>query len=503
MSLRAKFLAAGASLLVLLVAWPVITHYRAEGKVEAYRRELKAKGEKLEVAELVPLRSAGDFTNSAAWLTAASFLRSSSPSYFNMPPTMKLVTPGKAMVSWQQRVLPTDETSNVWSGLSLEFDNNRQAIEGIQLALRGPILAFDLNYQQGATLLLPHLTKLKGGAQWLSASAVLNLHEGQSKEAWTNLVALSGLVVKYRDEPILISELVRIAIAAIAVAPTWEALQTSECDEPLLREVQTSWESVDFLAQAESAFAMERTIMKRYFAEARDSYNSTMTSTMGSAMASYSAPPASRTVTEEIKEGLRSFVHRYPGYWIWKYWLSYDDELAEAQQIQAMLEAIRQARTEHFSPALKKLEGEIARVKQAHPNEGKWDNSGIAFSLEKSFPRIADIEIQRSLLVTAIALKRYQLKHGTYPTELGSLKPEFLGEVPRDPMDGKPLRYRLNPDGSFLLYSVGEDGVDGGGDTTPSPDASKQWARARDAVWPQPASAEEVKADFDKLKRRR
>jgi hypothetical protein len=68
--------------------------------------------------------------------------------------------------------------------------------------------------------------------------------------------------------------------------------------------------------------------------------------------------------------------------------------------------------------------------------------------------------------VTAIALKRYQLRHGNYPTDLSMLVPEFLSTVPRDPVDGKLLRYRLNPDGTFLLYSVGEDGKDDGGDAS-------------------------------------
>ena len=70
-------------------------------------------------------------------------------------------------------------------------------------------------------------------------------------------------------------------------------------------------------------------------------------------------------------------------------------------------------------------------------------------------------------------------------------------------MDGRPLRYHLNPGGLFLLYSVGEDGVDNGGDTTLSPDAHNNWSMGRDAVWPQPATPEEVKADFEKLNRRR
>ena len=66
--------------------------------------------------------------------------------------------------------------------------------------------------------------------------------------------------------------------------------------------------------------------------------------------------------------------------------------------------------------------------------------------------------------------------------------PEFLPALPRDLMAGQPLRYRLNPDGSFILYSVGEDGRDDGGDETREGPAG--WRRndpwgGRDCVWPQ------------------
>ena len=109
---------------------------------------------------------------------------------------------------------------------------------------------------------------------------------------------------------------------------------------------------------------------------------------------------------------------------------------------------------------------------------------------------LADMEMERRLLVTAIALKRFQLHEGKYPAQLQDLVPNFLATAPLDPMDGKPLRYRLKPDGSFLLYSVGEDGVDNGGDPAgQSADVhNKSWWKSRDAVWPSPATPAEVKS---------
>lgn len=51
-------------------------------------------------------------------------------------------------------------------------------------------------------------------------------------------------------------------------------------------------------------------------------------------------------------------------------------------------------------------------------------------------------------------------------------------------MSAKPLRYRLNADGSFTLYSVGEDGRDDGGDPNSASGTNKfgLW-EGRDAVW--------------------
>ncbi|MGO8763981.1 MAG: hypothetical protein ACLQSR_02465 [Limisphaerales bacterium] len=93
-------------------------------------------------------------------------------------------------------------------------------------------------------------------------------------------------------------------------------------------------------------------------------------------------------------------------------------------------------------------------------------------------------------------MKRYQLQHGSYPTNLSALVPEFLPDVPRDPVDGQPLRYRANANGTFLLYSIGPNAKDDGGDpihtSRASPSLFWQNPDALDWVWPQPARPEEV-----------
>ena len=89
-----------------------------------------------------------------------------------------------------------------------------------------------------------------------------------------------------------------------------------------------------------------------------------------------------------------------------------------------------------------------------------------------------------SLVRTDLAIRRYQQRHGQWPESLAVLVPDELELVPLDPFSEKPLVYRVAGDG-FVLYSVGLDGVDGGGkfgnfpaDRTPGYDlALETWLR--------------------------
>ena len=116
--------------------------------------------------------------------------------------------------------------------------------------------------------------------------------------------------------------------------------------------------------------------------------------------------------------------------------------------------------------------------------------------------RVAEAEARRRILVAALALERFHKKNGVYPQTLASLAPEFLSAIPLDFMDGQPLRYRLDGNGHFLLYSVGLDCVDDGGKMLSREQRlqalreSGPLAGAPDAdiVWPLPASAADVQA---------
>lgn len=63
--------------------------------------------------------------------------------------------------------------------------------------------------------------------------------------------------------------------------------------------------------------------------------------------------------------------------------------------------------------------------------------------------------------VVAVAVARFQAKHGRLPKNLDALVPEFLAMVPQDPFDGKPIRYETT-DSGVVVFSVGRDTVEAG-----------------------------------------
>jgi hypothetical protein len=113
-------------------------------------------------------------------------------------------------------------------------------------------------------------------------------------------------------------------------------------------------------------------------------------------------------------------------------------------------------------------------------------------SLKRHYQALAE----RRVAALRLALRLYQIDHdGRLPARLDELVPRYVGSLPADPLaaDGRTFGYRVSP--RALLYSVGNDGTDNGGDTTPpasrppttapagSPDDTLFWDR-RDVIFP-------------------
>jgi hypothetical protein len=111
-------------------------------------------------------------------------------------------------------------------------------------------------------------------------------------------------------------------------------------------------------------------------------------------------------------------------------------------------------------------------------------------SLDLLLPSEDGLALRLLGLRTLIAIERYRRAHaGAEPANLEALVPAFMPTVPIDRFSDQPLRYvRLAaPDAwgrTFILYSVGADGVDDGGQPVPE---DRGWRD--DALRPGPRGA--------------
>src|SRR5262249_2855383 len=149
------------------------------------------------------------------------------------PPAMGMVAPGKAIVRWMQPDIRGDAT-NTWEELQSAVAARSEAFEVLEQIIERPALDFQLDYRQGFNLLLPQLAELKRSAQVLSAGSLSDLHRGDAEAAALKLRAILALVKGMESEPVVISQLVRAAIANIAMAATWEFLQCTNLPESSL-----------------------------------------------------------------------------------------------------------------------------------------------------------------------------------------------------------------------------------------------------------------------------
>ncbi|MCW1921931.1 hypothetical protein OKA05_05165 [Luteolibacter arcticus] len=117
---------------------------------------------------------------------------------------------------------------------------------------------------------------------------------------------------------------------------------------------------------------------------------------------------------------------------------------------------------ERFTPA--DLIG-FRRMRDGSPDSNSLvfgsPGSAMVFAAECALRMEATIALTR----TGIALERHRLRvgDGKYPASLEALVPEFLPEIPLDPLTGEALRFQLRADGSPYVWSVGGNLTDDGG----------------------------------------
>lgn len=86
-----------------------------------------------------------------------------------------------------------------------------------------------------------------------------------------------------------------------------------------------------------------------------------------------------------------------------------------------------------------------------------------------SIPYVLNTVANTAATAAALAVERYRRANaGELPASLGALVPAFLDRVPADPFDDAPIRFARR-DGGYVIYAIGRDGKDDGGDIAPGP----------------------------------
>jgi hypothetical protein len=263
--------------------------------------------------------------------------------------------------------------------------------------------------------------------------AVLLAQQNKPDEA---LEATRGILVAARsvgDEPLLISQLIRIACTAIATQTLERVLAQGEPSSEALKQMQELLELEEAEPLLLYAVRGERAGLHQMMTQMKSGNvkASVITGNMGGGggqlfdavgpfLARGSHGRMLRLLTEEVE------IAKLP-----------PEQQPERQQ--AVERKIKEAKV-HYDVLIAMLMPAYVKV-------------GEAWRRDQAYLRCA---------IVAVAAERYRSDHNAWPKTLAALVPDYLKAVPLDPYDGQPLRYKVLPDGA-IVYSVGPDKEDNDG----------------------------------------
>lgn len=479
----------GVVALVTLIALVyAVENWRGERAWEAMKRELVAQGESLDIRDAMPpqvpdaenfaatplLKPLLEYTYERDAKGAMQVVRKDQAA-FDKSIAQKLPTfDGDGVV--ERRKAGTEDGRTDWTAWIESFKKSTnftlpnpagKPAEDILVMLRKfdgelaelatasqrPYSRFPIHYEENFNALLPYLAVLKSWTQVASLRAKARLATGDVEGAFTDVKLCFRIADGLREDPLLISLLVRIACESIATSAFYEGFSNHQWNEQQLAEFQKRFASVNFrealiyVTRGERAFstpAMEMLINKPKELEHAFSEDASVN------VSSYRIAPRGLVRQNQV------VINRM--------YLLF---------VNAGKTAIKEnKRMSRFNDDFEKDLG----IKSQNPY------NALAMMLVPAFNKAAAkadrAQTVSVMSMTSCALERYRLAQGAYPDSLSALVPKYLEAVPLDLMDGQPLRYKKRADGWFDLYSVGYNGTDDGG--TKMDDDKGDW------IWPLP-----------------
>ena len=424
---------------------------------------------------------------------------------------MEWVGTNVAMAISHVAIIETHTTTNLWPLVQDELAAHDKTLDSVCASLvMGPV-KFQPLIKPGGDILVPYLVDHKTLARALAVRAVIAMHQDNTNVVFTNILAVSRMVTGWTPEPFEVAHVVRFACAGIAQQVIWEWMQTDHCNEAGLAALQREWESVKFFDGLAATAELSCASMVGMCQATRSQSYSVNIGGWGSVLRGIPSSPADglRNLWQAIR-GYRQHVHYQNNG-------SYEDEKALLLYYRDRSEELKRALQCSSWSEMRSVPGATnivvfrgAKVSRIGPRMNlKQLTAGFHAQGRSLMAGAAEAEVRRRLIVTAIALKRFALRHEVYPQSLRELVPAFVPNIPVDFMDGKGLRYGRHEDGRYLLYSVGLDCVDDGGTTPNLPRRFSGEAMGflpitgADLVWPLSATQADVDAFESEEERKR
>jgi hypothetical protein len=452
---RRKVILAAVALSLVVVGLLLVPNHRARRTVERTRAELRRQGFKLEFGEL-DLTATPELRARATALLDAG--QGGVPGPLRELDLMKPDGRDSAFVAWSEEFSPSPAQPNPWPQIRTLLDERREALDHACAAtLSGPF-RFDPPTTP-ANAPFSYLIGVRSLAMLLQARVILDLHDQHQAQAWTNLLALTRLVTAWNIEPSETAYMVRFACVPLAERATWEALQSTGWQDPQLAQLQAEWERTALLSDLPETAAFARASISAQCRSLHEQAPGPSTPTVQIASDFISSPKHGWL---ELTAGWRD--SRYRNYGVFEeenelLLFLRDRELSLRRAVDCKTwSEIRSLPGITNMPSLSANPSSRVQISGGFQRGGGFLRSGLPL-----VQRAAEAEARRRLTIVALTVERFHLTQGVYPDSLSQLVPGLLKVIPPDFMDGQPLRYRRTASGHFVLYSVGLDCVDDGG----------------------------------------
>ena len=479
-----RFVFVCACFITLIALFYAEEDWRGKHDWEKFKAQWEAKGETFDYAGVIPppvpddqnmamvpiwvesMKAVLGATNSVRWFgnNYAENGRSNFVDRLEMPLTRdysESPTNGNwargtltDLTAWQNYYRDLAATTNLFpvapqpqtpaQDVLLALSKYDSTIEELRKAGQRPYSRFPLYSDPGHPfdMLLPHLATLKQCSQVLRLRAIAELQNNQTDQALADVKLMLRLIDAARTEPDLISHLVRIALMQSALQPVYEGLAKHKWSGMQLDELDAELAKFDFLVDYGSAMRGERAceISSQDYLRRTRNLN-----------AAFDAPPP--------PERWRILSHL-----IMPDAFFYQNELTIARMQQQFILPMVNLEERTVSPTKVQQSQNQADKELQHWSPCTIFARMLLPGIENAVVKFAYAQEAVDLARVAIALERYRLAHGEYPVSLDVLAPQFIAKLPHDIINGQPLHYRRTADGQFVLYSVGWNETDDGGE---------------------------------------